>query len=141
MANNRPWITPEYLRTYTNYDSVKNLTDEKLKFYIMRSEMYIISIGKKYYNIDFSNAEKYPTPVDEGLKLADAITTEHYALTSTDDSTFKGLKSETFDDYSYTKYDNQTGSINDLGILDILGSLVPSATTTKKPVMMRLRKL
>ena len=39
----RPWATPEEVKEYTDYPSVKKRDDAKLKIDITRAEQYVIS--------------------------------------------------------------------------------------------------
>lgn len=42
----RPWVTPEELKEYTEFEEVKNRADSKLKIDISRAESSIIDVGK-----------------------------------------------------------------------------------------------
>lgn len=38
----RPWVTPEELKEYTEFEEVKNRADSKLKIDISRAESWVI---------------------------------------------------------------------------------------------------
>lgn len=52
----RPWVTPEELKEYTEFEEVKNRADSKLKIDISRAESWVID----YCNNRFDDPEKYP---------------------------------------------------------------------------------
>lgn len=133
MAN-RPWVTPQEVKDYSEYKAVINRPDPKLVFDISRAEKYII----QRTNNDFADDEKYPSIPDE-IKLATILVAEFYANTSSKDPA-EGVKSETFDDYSYTKYDNVSKlKVDDLDISYLVDSYVLEAP--EKRTFMRMRKL
>lgn len=103
----RPWVTPEEVIEYTEYKQVQTRTPARLKVDISRAEQYIIS----YTNNNFADAETIPEPV----KTATVLLAEAYAYNSCADGMTGGkrVKSETFDDYSYTA-DSAYLSIDDI---------------------------
>lgn len=103
MAVNRPWVTPEKVKTYTDHKEIAERSNEKLKTDIFRAEQKVISIT--HNNFDSEELEKIP----ESVKIAVMILAEAYANNSIEKSK-KQIRSETFDDYSYSL---------DSGIIDI----------------------
>lgn len=92
----RPWITPEDVREYTDHADVAGRNDVKLRVDIARAEGKVISITHN----DFSDDEKYPQ-IPEPVKIATILLAEAYAKNAIEASK-KQIKSETFDDYSYS---------------------------------------
>ncbi len=105
MAVNRPWVTPEEVKAYTDHKEIAERSDEKLKTDIFRAEQKVISIT--HNNFDSGELEEIPEPV----KIAVMILAEAYANNSIEKAK-KQIRSETFDDYSYSL---------DSGIIDIDG--------------------
>lgn len=128
----RPWATPEEVRAYSDYVAVQQRNDHKLAFDIARAEQYVIS----YTNNDFADAETLPEPV----KSAVILLAEAYAYNAAADTKTGGkrVKSETFDDYSYTA-DDVYISIDNLGVNILLDPFVKVAT--RNGVSLRMRKL
>ena len=135
MAN-RPWVTPEEVKDYSDRKSVKDRDDSKLVIDISRSEMYVIS----YTRNKFDDEVKYPV-IPEPVKNAVVLLAETYAAGAAglggDAEVSGNFKSETFDDYSYNIIDSATKIDNlDLGFL--LDDYIVENNGT---VSMRLRKL
>ncbi len=125
----RPWATPDDVREYTDRASVKARTDAKLAVDITRAEQYVTA----YTNNDFADAEKYPT-IPPAVKTAVILLAEHYGFIAKHGGT---MKSETFDDYSYTAAE---GTLIDLlDLRPLLDAFV--VTAPKGGVTMKLRKL
>lgn len=126
--SNRPWVTPQEVRDYSEVVSVQNRTDSRLEIDIRRAEQRVIS----YTNNDFSDYEQIP----ENVKTAVILLAEAYGYNSVIAASNK--KSETFDDYSYTA-DTTEWSIDDIDI----GSLLDPYTKNepRNGVTMKLRKL
>ena len=122
------WATPKEVREYSEIEAVQNRSDARLAVDISRAQQYIIS----YTNNDFSEYEEIP----QNVKTAVILLAEAYGYNSAISS--KNLKSETFDDYSYTA-ENKTISFDNLG----LGILLDEYKTVKPKsnVTMRLRRL
>lgn len=129
----RLWVLPQEVRDYTDKQSVKNRTDEKLSVDILRAEQYVIN----YTHNRFENV-LLPDPV----KTAVILIAEAYAAYAADLGTRTStVKSESFDDYSYTAAD----TMYILGNLD-LGPLLDDyiefeQAKAKNAVTMRMRKL
>ena len=70
----RPWVTPEALKEYTEFEEVKNRADSKLKIDISRAESWVID----YCNNRFDDPEKYPE-IPENVKTAVLLIAEAYA--------------------------------------------------------------
>jgi len=128
----RPWVTPEEVKAYTSQEDVQNRPDEKLAFDISRAELKVIAKT----NNNFEDEEKYPE-IPEPVKMAVILLTEAYAKNAVE-ATRKQVKSETFDDYSYTA-ESSTIDIEALDLDDLLGPYV--LTTGRGKTVMRMRKL
>ena len=100
----RPWVTPEELKEYTEFEEVKNRADSKLKIDISRAVLLI--------------AEAYAHNAVEQTKVR--------------------LKSETFDDYSYTA-ESSIIDVGKLGVESLLDDYV--VVQPLNGVTMRLRSL
>ena len=87
-------------------------------------------------NNNFEDEEKYPE-IPEPVKMAVILLTEAYAKNAVE-ATRKQVKSETFDDYSYTA-ESSTIDIEALDLDDLLGPYV--LTTGRGKTVMRMRKL
>lgn len=70
----RPWISPDDVKEYTDYPEVAERSEGKLKQDILRAEMKIIKIT----NNRFDDDEKYPE-IPEQVKLATILVAEAYA--------------------------------------------------------------
>ena len=131
----RPWVTPDEVRAYSDRQSVKSRDESKLLIDISRAEMYVV----KYTRNKFDD-EKYPV-MPEPVKTAVILLAESYAAGAAGlggDAEISGnFKGETFDDYSYTLMDSAAKIDN----LD-LGYLLDDYTVENNgTVNMKLRKL
>lgn len=126
----RPWIQPEDVKEYSDFDDVKNRSNSKLKIDIQRAEAYIIS----YTNNPFSE-EEYVDGVPENVKVADILLSEYFAHNK---QTIGEKTSETYDDYAYT-ISSSTIDVTTLGIDVLLESYVRTKKTGR--VTMVCRKL
>ncbi len=125
----RPWATPDDVREYTDRANVKARTDAKLAVDITRAEQYVIAYTKN----NFADAEKFPV-IPEPVKTAVVLLAEHYGFTAKSGGM---MKSETYDDYSYTAAE---GTLIDLlDLRPLLDAFV--VTAPKGGVIMKLRKL
>jgi hypothetical protein len=128
----RPWVTPEEVIEYTDFEKVKTRSTAKLQADIVRAENYIIHRT----NNTFQDNEKYPE-IPSDIKLATMLIAEFYANTATQDPQ-KRYQSETYKDYSYTI------SGGDMSVDDIDISALISPYILKQAVGnldMKLRKL
>lgn len=130
----RPWVTPEEVRQYTEIESVQSRTDARLQIDIARAEQYVIT----YTHNRFEEYDEIPSSV----KTAVILLAEAYASYANQLKRSNGgaVKSETFDDYSYTAGE---GTLEELiEALDIAALLddfvIAQANGT---ITMRLRKL
>ena len=105
----RTWVTPKEVREYSEIKSVQERTDARLVIDISRAEQYVIS----YTGNDFSEYEEIP----QNVKTAVILLAEAYGYNSAVSA--KELKSETFDDYSYTA-DTSLKSFDDIGLKPLL---------------------
>ncbi len=122
------WVTPDDVREYSDMKAVQERTDKRLITDIFRAQQYIIS----YTNNDFSEYEEIP----QSVKTAVILLAEIYGYNSV--TSANELKSETFDDYSYTA-ENSVRSISDSGIEPLLEEFIK--VKSKNGVTMRLRRL
>lgn len=106
----RPWATPEDVKNYTEYPSVKKRSDSKIAVDITRAEQYIIS----YTNNTFEDYEEIPVQV----KTAVILVTEAYGYNTA--LTSREMKSEQFDDYSYTVADAEPIDLLGLDLASLL---------------------
>lgn len=117
----RPWVTPEDVIIYSEYEKVQNRDINKLTLDISRAESYII----KRTNNDFSDSEKYPV-IPEDIKTAVILITEFYAISATTDPQ-KRMQSETFKDYSYTISESMQ-SVDDIDIDGLISPYINPAS-------------
>lgn len=125
----RPWVTPSDVKVYTEYQTVKKRSDDKLLVDIARAEQYVIS---HTHNL-FETYMSLPEPV----KTAVILIAEAYAHNAVE-MTSKRLKSETFDDYSYTA-ESTLVNVDDLGLGALLDDYIVPVSTGR--ISMKLRKL
>lgn len=131
MAVPRPWTTPEELKAYSELKEVQERKDDKLKFDISRAEMKIISITNNRF--DGEEVTELPEPV----KMATILVAEAYAKNAVEAGK-KKIKSETFDDYSYTA-ESGLIEIESLDLAGLLDDYVIEKGSGK--IVMKLRKL
>lgn len=131
MAVSRPWITPEDVKSYTEQTDVKERADEKLKFDITRAEQRVIKITNNRFDSD-----EY-TELPEPVRMATILIAEAYAK-NTVEGTRRQIKSETFDDYSYTA-ESATIDLDNLNLEELLADYIIEAGIGK--VVMKLRSL
>lgn len=124
----RPWAIPDEIRAYSDAKKVQSRTDAKLAIDIARAEQYVITMTSNR----FETYEEIPEPV----KTAVIILAESYANSAIIAS--KGVKSETFDDYSYTA-ESSANLIDGLDLAALLNDYI--IKEPKSGVTMRMRKL
>lgn len=124
----RPWVTPTEVREYSEITSVQERTDNRIEIDISRAEQYVIN----YTNNDFSEYEELPASV----KTAVILIAEAYGVSSKHSA--MDVRSETFDDYSYT-VGNGTLDFENLGLGSLLDEYVKEKT--KGNVTMRMTVL
>lgn len=127
----RPWVKPQEVKEYTEFQEVKDRDDKKLTVDIARAEHWVIN----YCNNRFDD-EKYST-IPEPVKTAVILLAEAYAHNAVE-VTRARLKSETFDDYSYTA-ESAVLSVKDLDVASLLDDY--TIAQPQNGVTMRLRKL
>lgn len=125
----RPWVIPQEVKDYTEIVAVQNRSDTRLTVDIARAEQYVISLTHN----KFEDCEAIPSAVRTAvILLAEAFGNNAVEASRT-------VKSETFDDYSYTASDSSTISIDGLDLASLLEEF--TITTPNKGVTMRMRKL
>lgn len=124
----RPWVTPQEVKDYSEIAAVQKRSDARLTVDITRAEQYVIT----YTHNSFKDEEEMPTPVKTAvLILAEAYA--HNAIVAA-----KEVKSETFDDYSYTAEATQI-SVEALDLAALLDDYV--IAEPRNGVTLRMRKL
>lgn len=124
----RPWVTSQEVKDYSEIAAVQKRSDARLTVDITRAEQYVIT----YTHNSFKDEEEIPTPVKTAvLILAEAYA--HNAIVAA-----KEVKSETFDDYSYTAEATQI-SVEALDLAALLDDYV--IAEPRNGVTLRMRKL
>lgn len=131
MAVQRPWITPKDVKDYTELKEVRERADEKLRFDIARAEQRVIKMTHNRFDI-----EDYET-IPEPVKMATILIAEAFAKNAVESSR-RQLKSETFDDYSYTA-ESSVIDLDSLELEELLSDYVIETGNGK--VTMTLRRL
>ncbi len=130
----RPWVLPKDVKAYTDIEAVRQRKEEKLEMDISRAEQYVIT----YTRNRFESYDTIPGPV----KTAVILLAEAYASYSNQLKKTGGgaLKSETFDDYSYTAGES---SFEDLVKAIDLAALLDDFVVSKASgnITMRMRRL
>ena len=128
-------ISPEDVRAYTVFESVKNRSDELLESDIIEAEAEVFKI----VGHDFTS-EKYQ-PLPEKAKIALIKMAQFFALINGDESIIKGYKSEKIGDYSYTLADGNAVTKPD--VYNLLIDFIEPIDQPEDPasVRMRLRSL
>lgn len=129
----RPWIVPDDVRGYTDSEKVKARSNLQLEFDISRAENYVISYTNNRFNTD-----EYTEKIPDDIRMALILLAEAYALKSVNASAVVSIKSETFDDYSYTIDTERTDLIADLQLGPMLE---PYMSNNSGDTVMKLRKL
>ena len=124
----QPWVTPADVKAYSDRSAVQQRGEAKVALDITRAEQYVID----YTNNTFPD-DNYPE-IPAAVKTAVILLAEHYGFSAKSGGT---MKSETFDDYSYTAADGSLVDLLDLGPL--LGRF--SIAEPRRGVTMKLRKL
>lgn len=124
----RPWVTPQEVKDYSEIPAVQKRSDARLTVDIARAEQYVIT----YTHNSFKDLEEIP----QAVKTAVLILAEAYGYNAV--IAAKEVKSETFDDYSYTAEASQI-SIGALDLAALLDDWVKSEP--RNGVTLRMRKL
>lgn len=131
----RPWVQPNEVIDYSDYPEVKSRDVKKIQIDIMRAENYVIKYtNNKFDGINIETGEKEIIPED--VKIAVILLAERYAYNSIELN--QKVKSETFDDYSYTAESKEI-RIDDLGIPELLDNY--QNKSEKNNLVIKLRKL
>lgn len=127
----RPWVTPKEVKAYTDHEEVAKRDEEKLKLAIARAELKVIRIT----NNNFKD-EEYPV-IPEAVRLAVVLAADAYAKNAVEKAK-KQIKSETFDDYSYTVGPAEV-DLASLGLEELLEAFI--VAPERGNTIMRLRRL
>jgi hypothetical protein len=127
----RPWVTPQEVKAYSDYPEIQNRSDAKLETDITRAEEYVIA----YTNNTFADGTAYPS-IPPAVKTAVILLAEAYGYNS--HAATATMKSETFDDYSYTA-EVKTIDIERLDVKALLDGYIVVAA--RSGITMRMRKL
>lgn len=130
----RPWVLPKEIKAYTDIEAVQQRKKDKLEMDIARAEQYVIT----YTHNRFEGYDKIPGPVRTAvILLAEAYASYANQLKKTGGG---AVKSETFDDYSYTAgegtFEDFVKALNLAALLDDFVIKQASGTVT-----MRMRRL
>lgn len=124
----RPWVTPEEVKEYSEIPAIQKRSDARLAVDIARAEQYVIT----YTHNSFEGEEKIP----QSVKTAVLILAEAYGHNSI--IAAREIKSETYDEYTYTTETNQI-SIEALDLAALLDDYVKAEP--RNGVTLRMRKL
>lgn len=129
----RPWVTPDEIRKYSERESVQERSDEKLAVDIARAEAYVI----RYTQNTFGDYDTIPGNV----RIAVILLAEAYAANAAEfGSGESSVKSESLGSYSYTAAEADSDEIIDsLDLSALLAEYI--APKAKSTVTMRLRRL
>ena len=133
----RPWVTPAEVKEYTDVAAVQNRANAKLVVDIFRAEQRVIALTNNTFDQVDDNGEEIYASIPVQVRTAVILLAESYAKKVADSSVATSLKSETFDDYSYTA-ENTVISEDDLGLDDLLRDYI---VETGGNVRLRIRKL
>ena len=130
----RPWVLPKEVKAYTDIEAVQQRKKEKLEMDIARAEQYVIT----YTRNRFEGYTEIPAPVKTAvILLAEAYASYANQLKKTGGG---AVKSETFDDYSYTAgegtFEDMVKALDLAALLDDFVVKQASGTVT-----MRMRRL
>ena len=125
-----PIVTTAEVIAYTEVEKVKTRAEEKLAMDIRRAEQKV----RNFLGHLFEDTVKYPT-VPEVAKDAILLYAEYYARLEINKQS-DGIKSETFDDYSYTKAEKAIQEPDALGLL-LPYIAKPNTGTTKLAFKLR----
>lgn len=92
------YITPKELKTYSEFESVQERSDEGLLLDIIEAESDLESTLRQPISVVLDVDGKLP----EKLRIALLKLAQFFALINSDDSIQKGYTSEKMSDYSYT---------------------------------------
>lgn len=130
----RPWVTPENVREYTETAEVQQRSEARLEVDIARAEQYVIT----YTHNRFESYSQIPGPVKTAvILLAEAYASYANQLKKTGGG---AVKSENFDDYSYTAgegtFENFVKALDLAALLDDYVIAEP-----RNGITLRMRKL
>lgn len=128
----RPWIEPQQIRDYTASPKVGARTDSQLSYDIARAERYVI-----FHTHNRFDSEEYDSGLPSDVTMAVILLAEAYAKQAITQKE-GAVKSETFDDYSYT-VDTESDIADSLGLGTMLAEYVLPEDHGR--VVTKLRKL
>lgn len=130
----RPWVLPKDVKAYTEIEAVQQRGKARLEMDIARAEQYVIT----YTHNRFTDCAEVPAPVRTAvILLAEAYASYANQLKKTGGG---AVKSETFDDYSYTASE---GTFEDLVKALDLAALLDDYVVTQASgtVTLRMRRI
>ncbi|MDR1629611.1 MAG: DUF3199 family protein [Oscillospiraceae bacterium] len=125
----RPWIQPADVRVYSAFEDVRKRPWENLQTDILRAEEFVI----RFTGNSFAAAEFETVP--EKVRTACVLLAEAFAHNAV--MLTKGVKKETFDEYSY-EAENSFVDIAALGLDSLLREYVLATGTVTD---LKLRRL
>lgn len=128
----RPWVTPKEVKEYSTSAKVQSRSELQLGFDIARAEKYVI-----YHTRNNFTADEYKNEIPKDVKMCVILLAEAYAIKSANQSNGGAMKSEQFDDYSYT-IDTDADLVDTLQLGPMLE---PFIVKDAGNVVMKLRKL
>lgn len=133
----RPWVAPQEVKEYSDFKEVQERDDKKLTVDIMRAENYVIKYTHNRFDGKDGGGGDLPLPDD--VKTAVILVAEAYAYNAVIKMSQGNVKSESFDDYSYTVGDISEINLNSLELESLLDNYIIKESSDA--VTMRLRAL
>lgn len=133
----RPWVAPQEVKEYSDFKEVQERDDKKLTVDIMRAENYVIKYTHNRFDGKDGRGGDLPLPDD--VKTAVILVAEAYAYNAVIKMSQGNVKSESFDDYSYTVGDISEINLNSLELESLLDNYIIKESSDA--VTMRLRAL
>lgn len=130
------YITPQEVIDYSTIPEVQNRDPKRLQIDIMRAEAKIDSFLP--FNKKLKDIIKDPNNIPDDIKVGIILYAEYYAYKQTFIQK-TGMKSETFDDYSYEVMDSGF-NLEEPDIMSLFQHYIKVIDTTpvERPVTMRI---
>lgn len=124
-------IQPSDVANYSTSTAVKNRGENQLTMDILQAETKLFQLtGREENDPEFS-------PLPEKVKVFLIKYSEFYAMLA--DYTEKGYKTETHDDYSYTKFEN--AKLKEPDLLFLIKDYIKTDAKSGKAVIFRMRAI